>query len=406
MRLDNLPSPSSMPPLDVPAPPCGKKKQQQNHQQPKRDVRSEIVVDSASVMPSLDGAPSQSTMSHQRQRPQTRPLPQQHDIGQCIFRAIEASLVAPDGEVHVDTFRSHVATFQCIDMKATTLLEMISTVRGAHLPREMLQNAWLRIVEEERQDLLELSTSTPPRSPRATSPTSTPRSGRPSTSGATTKLSLAKSKRKQVEYDARLLANRLALLQQEEIKAWRKIEQTREKAAQILEHREEIFKKQQDKHMLLHEKEQNVRVATKKHKLAAKTSVIRKRQAAISVISKKYQEVESVKLERRRLKQAKEQQAMDEVNKAKEKRQRVRQQEDEMRKKKLQEKLMVEKQVVARYRKSVEDEEMQLREQQKRVAEMERAEMELIQRLQSTQLLQRQAYDELEKALVRTDVST
>ncbi|RHY32406.1 hypothetical protein DYB32_002605 [Aphanomyces invadans] len=261
--------------------------------------------------------------------------------------------------VHVDTFRSHVATFQCIDMKATTLLEMISTVRGAHLPRVSL---------------------------------------------SFTPFSL--SKRKQVEYDARLLANRLALLQQEEIKAWRKIEQTREKAAQILEHREEIFKKQQDKHMLLHEKEQNVRVATKKHKLAAKTSVIRKRQAAISVISKKYQEVESVKLERRRLKQAKEQQAMDEVNKAKEKRQRVRQQEDEMRKKKLQEKLMVEKQVVARYRKSVEDEEMQLREQQKRVAEMERAEMELIQRLQSTQLLQRQAYDELEKALVRTDVST
>ncbi|RHZ32967.1 hypothetical protein DYB37_012865 [Aphanomyces astaci] len=75
-----------------------------------------------------------------------------------------------------------------------------------------------------------------------------------------------------------------------------------------------------------------------------------------------------------------------------------------MRKKKVKEKMTVEKQVVARYQKNVEDEETQWREQQKRVAEMERAEMELIQRLQSTQLLQRQAYDELEKALVRTEV--
>ncbi|RQM26472.1 hypothetical protein B5M09_012463 [Aphanomyces astaci] len=201
-------------------------------------------------------------------------------------------------------------------------------------------------------------------------------------SGASTKLSLAKSKRKQAEYDAKLLANRLALLQQEEVKAWRKIEQTREKAAQILEHREEIVKKQQDKYMLLHEKEQHVRVATKKHKLAAKVSNVKSTFIPISVISKKYQEVESVKTERRRLKQEKEQQAMDDVKRAKEMRQRVRQQEDE----------------------NVEDEETQWREQQKRVAEMERAEMELIQRLQSTQLLQRQAYDELEKALVRTEV--
>ncbi|KAF0693078.1 hypothetical protein As57867_015851, partial [Aphanomyces stellatus] len=75
-----------------------------------------------------------------------------------------------------------------------------------------------------------------------------------------------------------------------------------------------------------------------------------------------------------------------------------------MRKKRAKEKMAADKQIVQRYRKNVEDEEVQLRAQQRRVADMERAEMELIQRLQSTQLLQRQAYDELEKALVRTEL--
>ncbi|KAF0687522.1 Aste57867_20761 [Aphanomyces stellatus] len=377
--LDDLPSPSMMPPLEAPA--CTKKKRGQNSKG--------TFLQKDSSMPSLDSGKSRD--------------PPKPDVGRMIFHAIDASQVNPEEGVCLEKFRDEFAQLNLNnDMKATMLLEMLSMVESTHLPREILQNAWLRIVEEERQDILELSTSTPPRSPReAISP---PHTGRPSTSGASTKLSLAKSKRKQAEYDAKLLANRLALLQQEEVKAWRKIEQTREKAQQILEHREEIVKKQQDKHMLLHEKEQTIRTATKRHKLAAKTSVIRKRQAAISVISKKYQEVETVKTERRRLKQEKEKQIVDDVMRAKEKRERVRKMEDEMRKKRAKEKMAADKQIVQRYRKNVEDEEVQLRAQQRRVADMERAEMELIQRLQSTQLLQRQAYDELEKALVRTEL--
>ncbi|KAG9403707.1 hypothetical protein AC1031_005194 [Aphanomyces cochlioides] len=386
LELDALPSPSSMPRLE---PPVFVKKRANNAR----------FLHSNTSMPSLDAA-----AGNDKAKSQSGSCTQ--DIGQHIFHAIDASITPPgDRGVDVDMFRKECR--KLTDAKATMLLDMLSTVRATHLPREVVQNAWLRLVEEERQDLLELSTaSTSPRSPRDDrgAHSTTPTSVRPSTSGATTKLSTAKSKRKQAEYDAKLLANRLALLQQEEIKAWRKIEQTREKAQQILEHREEIVKKQQDKYMLLHEKEETIRSATKKHKLAAKTSVIRKRQAAISVISKKYQEVEQVKIERRRLKQEKEKQAVDEIMRAKERRERVRKQEEEMRKKRMKEKVTAEKQIVERYRKSVEEEEIQLREQQRRVAELERAEMELIQRLQSTQLLQRQAYDELEKALVGTEV--
>lgn len=46
-------------------------------------------------------------------------------------------------------------------------------------------------------------------------------------------LTLIKKARKQVEDDAKMLANRIALLKQEEIKTMKKIEETRNKAIEI-----------------------------------------------------------------------------------------------------------------------------------------------------------------------------
>ena len=45
-------------------------------------------------------------------------------------------------------------------------------------------------------------------------------------------LSLKKA-RKQIEADAQLLANRIALLKQEELKSWKKIEETKKKAKEV-----------------------------------------------------------------------------------------------------------------------------------------------------------------------------
>ncbi len=39
--------------------------------------------------------------------------------------------------------------------------------------------------------------------------------------------------RKQIESDAQLLANRIALLKQEELKSWKKIEETKKKAKEV-----------------------------------------------------------------------------------------------------------------------------------------------------------------------------
>merc|ERR1719231_608457 len=48
-------------------------------------------------------------------------------------------------------------------------------------------------------------------------------------------LTTAKEARKRAELDAQLLANRIALLKQEEEKAWKKIEETRKRAQEIME---------------------------------------------------------------------------------------------------------------------------------------------------------------------------
>lgn len=47
-------------------------------------------------------------------------------------------------------------------------------------------------------------------------------------------LTGAKEARKRAELDAQLLANRIALLKQEEEKAWKKIDETRKRANEIV----------------------------------------------------------------------------------------------------------------------------------------------------------------------------
>ena len=42
-----------------------------------------------------------------------------------------------------------------------------------------------------------------------------------------------KKARKQIETDAQILANRIALLKQEELKSWKKIEETKKKAREV-----------------------------------------------------------------------------------------------------------------------------------------------------------------------------
>merc|ERR1719281_1633465 len=74
-------------------------------------------------------------------------------------------------------------------------------------------------------------------------------------------LTSAKESRKRAELDAQLLANRIALLKQEEEKAWRKIEETRKRAGEIFTLREQNEKKFVAKEQFYQEKWQSIRSA-------------------------------------------------------------------------------------------------------------------------------------------------
>lgn len=152
------------------------------------------------------------------------------------------------------------------------------------------------------------------------------------------------------------------------------------------------------------EREKQTRVVQKKQYSLKKESVIKKKHAEIQIISKKYQDVEHVKTESKRLKAERERLQLEEVERAKEKRESIRRQEAALKRKKLVERQHVDQGVTLRLIKKVISEERQIREHQRKVEEMEQTERELIQRLQGTQLVQREAYTVLEHALLRTDL--
>ncbi|RLN92620.1 hypothetical protein BBJ28_00023382 [Nothophytophthora sp. Chile5] len=190
----------------------------------------------------------------------------------------------------------------------------------------------------------------------------------------------------------------------EESKAWKKIAQTKDRAQEILELRLATMQRQEDKAQHAVERERQSRSAQKKQHCLKKESVVKKKHAAIQVISKKFQDVEHVKTESKRLKAERERLQLQQVERAREKRQSIRRQEEALKKKKQLERQHVDEEATLRLMKKAIAEERQIREHRKKVAEMEEAERTLIQRLQGTQLIQREAYSVLEQALLRTDL--
>lgn len=211
------------------------------------------------------------------------------------------------------------------------------------------------------------------------------------------------SKRKQAENDVQLLQNRILLLQQEEQKAWKKIVQTKERAQEILELRQANLRRQEQKQNVVIEREKESHCMQRRQHSIKKESVIKKKHAAIQIISKKYQDVELVKSESKRLKAEKERIQMEEVQRAKEKREAVRKAEDALKRKKQRDRVAQDQEVILRLMKKVILEQRTIKKHERKVQAMENAELALIQRLQGTKLIQREAYSVLEQALLRSD---
>lgn len=218
-------------------------------------------------------------------------------------------------------------------------------------------------------------------------------------------LTAAKESRKRAELDAQLLANRIALLKQEEEKAWKKIEETRKRAGQIFDLRDQNEKKFLAKEQFYQEKWKSIRSAQaqnaymrdkgKAAREATKGAVLENRKANVA----RTKQDSADRLMQKRQREANEREANQHRSMF------IKQQKEEAKRRMQQERLLKLDQNHEDYEARMSQEEMLLQRTNSLVAKMEKEEMELIQRLQNTQQVQRSAYEELESALGATSTS-
>lgn len=213
------------------------------------------------------------------------------------------------------------------------------------------------------------------------------------------RLLQAKLARKQAEADAQLLANRIALLQQEEAKAWKKIQQTKTRATEILETREGHERKEKNQAEFRFQEAEITRKAQETRFVQKQRDKMNRQKAQAQIVKRKQKEVADIRkfrrqneIEKQRLKQVETERASFNV-------QVVQQHHLNLRLKREAKARDQRSKNEANYKSKVDTEEGRTKQKEMEVQRMEREEMELIQRLQNAQSLQKEAYEQLEGAL-------
>lgn len=216
------------------------------------------------------------------------------------------------------------------------------------------------------------------------------------------RLLQAQLARKQAEADAQLLANRIELLRQEEAKAWKKIQQTKVRASDILKLREEAERKQATRVEFALRESEHKRKAQHSRFLQKQKERSNRQRAQAALVRKKQNDVRSVRRTTRENEIEKQRQRQSEAERARYNREVVRAHERRLqavrRKKEADQRRANE----LAYESRVREEQERTRERESAVAQMEREEIELIQRLQRAQVTQKGAYEQLEGALSGT----
>jgi hypothetical protein len=215
-------------------------------------------------------------------------------------------------------------------------------------------------------------------------------------------LTTAKEARKRAELDAQLLANRIALLKQEEEKAWKKIEETRKRAAEITELRKQNEHKFSAKEQFYKQKWESIRAAQAQNaQMRDKAKAIRDHTRQ-GLLEQKHANAQNTKQSSQSiLMQKKEREAAERQSNI-ERSAYLKARKDEARRRMEEERLAQLEKFREDYEARTAQEELLRARTDALVAKMEKEEMELIQRLQNTQTVQRNAYEELEAALSQT----
>jgi len=215
-------------------------------------------------------------------------------------------------------------------------------------------------------------------------------------------LTGAKEARKRAELDAQLLANRIALLKQEEEKAWKKIEETRKRASEIMDLRKQNEQKFAAKEDFYKAKWESIRSAQVQNAQVRDKAKAVRDQTRQGLLDNKQKNAHNTKQQSQHyLLQKKERESAE--------KQANVERSNYMKSRKEEAKRRLEEERLAQLEKFREDYEARTAQEEllrsrtdSLVAKMEKEEMELIQRLQNTQTVQRNAYEELEAALGQT----
>ncbi|KAJ8600193.1 hypothetical protein CTAYLR_001981 [Chrysophaeum taylorii] len=209
----------------------------------------------------------------------------------------------------------------------------------------------------------------------------------------------AKQKNRQAEADRQLLLNRIALLKKEEHRAWSKIQKTKSRAEEILSIRVE-----HEQESLAREEKQRREVVRQKQEveanLAAEEQARKHRQKqARAILAAKRDEVHRVREEAAKAREDIRTQRLEDVIEKQHRRAVIKQHEDEVRRKRDVERKHAIEANKRNYEERVAQQLIETQDKERQVMKMERKEMQLIQKLKKTQIMQQQAFEDLEHAL-------
>lgn len=219
-------------------------------------------------------------------------------------------------------------------------------------------------------------------------------------------LAQAKKARQESEEQAKLLANRIALLRQEEAKANRKIEETRRKAREILEARTRNQEAQRRKEEERKAREHEEELKAESNRLAKEEARQSKEAVRTQLLQKIKDSVQTIKREKEAHQEAISERKLCEIEANTTRAQQMKDFSKDAKHRLAA--FLDEKRQLARQQqlRRIEEELKIRREKEEEVARMEREEVELISRLQNTQLMQKTALEELENiATTNKDLS-
>lgn len=215
------------------------------------------------------------------------------------------------------------------------------------------------------------------------------------------KLSLLKHIKKKAANDAQLLMNRIALIQKEEERARKKIDQTKQRAEEILSLRNETEKRVEAFTQATGQEKQIQQILQLKNR---EQDIEGKKARAYKIESlrnKKKEEVnEMLKLKETDAKRMIQEQER-EIRIKQAKKDEIKRMEEEAKRKKEEERREKERKVKEIYEQKLKEEAAEAKRAEKLVKALEKREREWIERLKQAQTVQESAFEQLEYAILK-----